>query len=1357
MKLIRTRLIASAAISLALVASLGAAPLQAGAAGEGSDAFSNFVTPSISPAGTTINLFNYDTTNNNGTDNDKGINAGHQLHFHTGNATSGPASWTTMNTWTGERGGPRQGIVQNTLVDGYPEIKAQTDPGADGHRTHQIRQESLGYLFNQYDQGTPGANRVEGKTTYLDVQNLLQLDDDGYYYYNAAYNGKSWDDGPSQGYASANYASFDPDTNAFTLYDKGAVRPVGTTSSFGQFFPFNDASEVFEQRNDHLVQKDITSASTQLDHYFGASMISRFVQPQYGRVASTGKPMTYQFSGDDDVWVYVDGVLVGDLGGIHDRCTFTIDFSTGEVVVYDSNGAEVQNTTLKSLYESAGRVDSTSWNGDTFADNTYHTLNFFYLERGGNDSNMSLRFNLVTTPVSSIIKTDQSGNPVQGAEYQLFAADADYDKIGNTPIYTGTTDQNGHLDFIDSEGFPISLSKIDEEYDYLTLHEKTTPAGYRSGPDIHLRFEDGLLLATNVWETGSYSQTGLRIEYPQNGLEDAAGTTYPDDGEGTNFAVVLKRDGENGTVDTAQPVGGSVLGGWFVYEATMENVIKAAQSNPCVYEPSSSGAYYAEIADTPGDITKYRYIGGVVNEGWEYVVATYHTSASSLAGATPENTVRLEEDERNLMNRVFFATLYTSNVKNKLLVEKMDDKGALLDGATFGLYKAEDVNVGTDGRATVKEGAEPVDTATTATVTDDLGEVVTGVGLATFPTEGKLLYDGKYYLIETEAPEHYRANATAVPVLVDNTGVYADAGRMNDGVVVYRGVGRVVSPVAQFAVDDDVDATLHDIKADIQTTQDDLFAKTPDSAQWSTPTEEMTQGTPTEIHLHYADDPSDNAIVDYVPQEPGGKIGLRTDEGWSKIGIYQCLEHNHSELTDYKQDIGDVNLVHSYSGSVAVGITDQRTGALSVEKKIAVPEGSSLTPDAEREFEYTLTLNYADGKPYAGRELACALSNKTPQQGTASESKTLTTNAQGMCTFKLKAGQTLKIDDIDADCAYTLTEKGVAPYTPSWEKTTAEVGKDRVEETGTVAKGADARVDGTIVHGDSSVVYSNAYEVSPVTAEISVAKTLDGRAGLADESYSFTATTADEQTANALKVGKVAFEDGDSTASVSMTDAAENVSVTGTFKTLTFTDAGTFAFEVVEDVPGNAVNDTVDDGKTSYEDASAEERAKPGWRLDGVTYDTHVSKVTFEVIDDKDGSLQVAKTDYDNTSASTDADRNTKDAVAYTNVYETGDVELGATGAGVSIVKKMTGRPIGAGDFAFAVTPATPAAKAVLGEEGFTLETTGASLVGNVATETIPGIFVHTFTSEDTGKEYAFTVQEIAGDDDSVSYDENVY
>ena len=92
MKLIRTRLIASAAISFALVASLGAAPLQARAAGEGSDAFSNFVTPSISPAGTTINLFNYDTTNNNGTDNDKGINAGHQLHFHTGNATSGPAS-----------------------------------------------------------------------------------------------------------------------------------------------------------------------------------------------------------------------------------------------------------------------------------------------------------------------------------------------------------------------------------------------------------------------------------------------------------------------------------------------------------------------------------------------------------------------------------------------------------------------------------------------------------------------------------------------------------------------------------------------------------------------------------------------------------------------------------------------------------------------------------------------------------------------------------------------------------------------------------------------------------------------------------------------------------------------------------------------------------------------------------------------------------------------------------------------------------------------------------------------------------------------------------------------------------------
>ena len=295
---------------------------------------------------------------------DQGINADHRLKFRRQDGDVGAANGD-LNSYTGGRL-VNQGIVQNTLdEDGYPVLSS-----ANGGK-------SLAYLFN------PGVLQ-NGKASYTGATHLFQQDEDGYYFYNSA------DD----------WAMFDTKNKQFrvsTLPD-GASHDIdgANEATYYGFFPFDTTIAPQYHSTNHMVNG---RHGNKHNHYFGVTMTTPFTQPYGGMVETSGgtlKPMIFEFSGDDDVWVYIDGVLVGDLGGIHGVSTLDIDFSTGEVKISDVGSKGNTGTyTLRKLYRAAGREDSVAWNGNTFADYSTHTMSFFYLERGNQLSNMKIKYNLV--------------------------------------------------------------------------------------------------------------------------------------------------------------------------------------------------------------------------------------------------------------------------------------------------------------------------------------------------------------------------------------------------------------------------------------------------------------------------------------------------------------------------------------------------------------------------------------------------------------------------------------------------------------------------------------------------------------------------------------------------------------------------------------------------------------------------------------------------------------------------------------------------------------------------------------------------------------------------------------------------
>lgn len=166
-----------------------------------------------------------------------------------------------------------------------------------------------------------------------------------------------------------------------------------TVSTLNGFFPFNEKSSA-------------EKAST-YNYGFGSKLEFDFSLTENGKVRGsngTEYPITFEFTGDDDVWVFIDGKLVLDTGGSHGRVSGTINFADMKATVSKvkkTAGRDVQGDNITNDFTMSGSKTGR------------HRLTMFYMERGMWESNMSVRYNFIDNNDLEVTKTIDTSNVME--------------------------------------------------------------------------------------------------------------------------------------------------------------------------------------------------------------------------------------------------------------------------------------------------------------------------------------------------------------------------------------------------------------------------------------------------------------------------------------------------------------------------------------------------------------------------------------------------------------------------------------------------------------------------------------------------------------------------------------------------------------------------------------------------------------------------------------------------------------------------------------------------------------------------------------------------------------------------------
>lgn len=334
-------------------------------------------------------------------------------------------------------------------------------------------------------------------------------------------------DGEHDGYyyldSRLNAASYNQSSQRFYLYDylerTSDSRKDGGAGQYSDLLPFN-SPYIFEEDQVDAYTDSIRRPGYEYDakdgessfqeynsvddattnYFFGLRTDIEFFLPNdtntqdeygnYGNISTRGEHMIFDFHGDDDVWVFVDGELLLDIGGLHGIMHGQIDFSTG-TIAYGPDGTEDIST-----FE--------------LGEGTHH-MTVYYMERGSSQSNCAIYFNIAPRYDLEITKEDVvTADKLDGAVFSIFDDEAMTDpselwnsfaehESGAAPTNTFTV-----VDGV-AKCWGISAGKT------YYIYETTPPPGYPASDDL-IRITLNNRGTATIETTTLHGQNGVATE-----------------------------------------------------------------------------------------------------------------------------------------------------------------------------------------------------------------------------------------------------------------------------------------------------------------------------------------------------------------------------------------------------------------------------------------------------------------------------------------------------------------------------------------------------------------------------------------------------------------------------------------------------------------------------------------------------------------------------------------------------------------------------------------------------------------------------------------------------------------------------